>query len=97
MALWLPADNICGQFVQFMKRKRWPQLLMQELVGAVVWCLIPYERRLSMVGDCDMDADEDGMYVPSTTAGNERRPSIKEELMRKPSSGWKVSFACADL
>jgi len=26
-----------------MKRKRWPQLLMQELVGAAVWCLIPYE------------------------------------------------------
>jgi hypothetical protein len=50
-----------------------------------------------MVGDCDMDADEDGMYVPSTTAGKERRPSIKEELMRKPSSGWKVSFACSDM
>lgn len=26
-----------------MKRKKWPQLLMQELVGAAVWCLTPYE------------------------------------------------------
>ena len=35
LCLWCP--------LQFMKRKRWPQLLMQELVGAAVWCLIPYE------------------------------------------------------
>jgi hypothetical protein len=86
------ADHV-RSWNQFMKRKRWPQLLMQELVGAVVWCLIPYQRRLSMAGDDDMDADDDGMFIPSTVAGKERRPSIKEELMRKPSSGWKVSFA----
>lgn len=82
-----------GLLIQFMKRKRWPQLLMQELVGAVVWCLIPYQRRLSMAGDDDMDADDEGMFIPSTAAGKERRPSIKQELMRKPSSGWKVSSA----
>lgn len=28
-----------------MKRKKWPQLLMQELVGAAVWCLVPYTGR----------------------------------------------------
>lgn len=75
---------------KFMKRKKWPQLLMQELVGAVVWCLIPYERRVSMAGDYDMDGDDDDAYITGS-AGKKRRPSIKEDLIRKPSSGWKVS------
>lgn len=72
-----------------MKRKKWPQLLMQELVGAVVWCLIPYDRRPS-TADYDMDDGDDDAYI-SGSAGKKRRPSIKEDLIRKPSSGWKVS------
>lgn len=31
-----------------MKRKRWPQLLMQELVGAAVWCLIPFKGDITI-------------------------------------------------
>ena len=74
-----------------MKRKKWPQLLMQELVGAVVWCLIPYKRRVSTAADYDMDGDDDDNTYLGGSTGKKRRPSIKEDLMRKPSSGWKVS------
>lgn len=82
--------------LQFMRRKRWPQLLMQELVGAVVWCLIPYERRLSTAGDYDMDGDDADDAGGSTS--KKRRPSIKENLIKKPTSGWKVrSLVCRKL
>ncbi len=41
-----------------MKRKKWPQLLMQELVGAAVWCLIPY----------DVTSDPSKAKVPAKTS-----------------------------
>jgi PAS domain-containing protein len=31
-----------------MKRKKWPQLLLQELVGAAVWCLVPTSPSVSI-------------------------------------------------
>lgn len=61
---------------------------MQELVGAVVWCLIPYERRMSNAGDYDMDGDDADDVGGS--ASKKRRPSMKENLIKKPTSGWKV-------
>jgi hypothetical protein len=68
-----------------MKRKRWPQLLMQELVGAAVWCLIPYQANA-----VSSSGSNSGWKVGSSEVHVFFRP----DLLILPREPDRIRFTC---
>ena len=62
---------------QFTRRKRWPQLLMQELVGSALFCLRPMKGK----EDSDDSGDEKGRTVWKIIFVS---PSVEEMVGQKP-------------
>jgi hypothetical protein len=54
--MWFCQVGMADVMIKFTRRKKWPQLLMQELVGSALFCLKPVPGARQSVGSSNGQA-----------------------------------------